>query len=38
MGMDQYETHGRMTAVSDEELEAKVKELMPKYWEKYKVE
>jgi hypothetical protein len=25
-----------MTAISDEELEAKVKELMPQYWEKYK--
>ena len=34
--MDQYEKEGRMTAISDEELEAKVKELMPTYWEKYK--
>ncbi len=34
--MDQYEVNGRMTAISDEELEAKVEELMPKYWEKYK--
>jgi isopropylmalate/homocitrate/citramalate synthase len=33
---DQYEQEGRMTAISDEELEAKVKELMPQYWEKYK--
>jgi len=33
--IDQYEVEGRMTAISDEELEAKVKELMPKYWEKY---
>jgi len=33
---DQYEEEGRMTAISDEELEAKVKELMPEYWEKYK--
>ncbi len=33
--MDQYEVHGRMTAISDEELEAQVKELMPTYWEKY---
>jgi hypothetical protein len=34
--MDQYEVEGRMTAISDEELEAKVQELMPNYWEKYK--
>ena len=34
--MDQYEVHGRLTAISDEELEAKVKELMPEYWAKYK--
>jgi isopropylmalate/homocitrate/citramalate synthase len=34
--MDQYEKHGRMTAISDEELEEKVRELMPDYWEKYK--
>lgn len=34
--MDQYEVDGRMTAISDEELEAKVQELMPTYWEKYK--
>ncbi len=33
---DQYEEHGRMTAISDQELEAKVKELMPEQWEKYK--
>ena len=33
---DQYEVHGRMTAISDEELEAKVKEYLPEYWEKYK--
>jgi isopropylmalate/homocitrate/citramalate synthase len=33
---DQYEQHGRMTAISDEELEVKVKELMPEYWAKYK--
>ncbi len=33
---DQYEKHGRMTAISDEELEQQVKELMPEYWEKYK--
>jgi hypothetical protein len=34
--MDQYEKHGRMTAISDEELETQVQELMPTYWEKYK--
>jgi isopropylmalate/homocitrate/citramalate synthase len=33
---DQYEVHGRMTSISDEELEAKVKEYLPEYWEKYK--
>ncbi len=33
---DQYEKHGRMTAISDEELQQQVKELMPEYWEKYK--
>jgi hypothetical protein len=25
-----------MTAISDQELERKVQELMPEYWEKYK--
>ena len=34
--MDQYEQDGRMTAISDEELEQKVQELMPDYWAKYK--
>jgi isopropylmalate/homocitrate/citramalate synthase len=34
--MDQYEVHGRMTAISDEELETKVQELMPEYWARYK--
>ncbi|HID76247.1 MAG TPA: 2-isopropylmalate synthase [Planctomycetaceae bacterium] len=34
--MDQYEKEGRMTAISDEELEEKVRELMPEYWAKYK--
>ena len=34
--LDQYEEEGRLTAISDEELEAKVKELLPEYWEKYK--
>jgi isopropylmalate/homocitrate/citramalate synthase len=33
--MDQYEVDGRITAISDEELEQKVQELMPDYWEKY---
>jgi len=33
---DQYEKHGRMTAISDQELEEQVRELMPEYWEKYK--
>lgn len=33
--MDQYETEGRMTAISDEELEAKTEELLPQYWEQY---
>lgn len=35
--IDQYDEHGRLTAISDQELEAKVKELMPDYWAKYKV-
>jgi len=34
--MDQYEVHGRLTAISDEELEAQVRQLMPDYWRKYK--
>jgi len=34
--IDQYDEHGRLTAISDQELEAKVKELMPDYWKKYK--
>ncbi len=34
--MDQYEVGGRLTAISDEELEAKTRELMPDLWEKYK--
>ncbi|MFP6602037.1 MAG: hypothetical protein VB862_05880 [Pirellulaceae bacterium] len=33
--MDQYEKEGRMTAISDEELEAKTEELLPKYWEQH---
>lgn len=34
--MDQYEEHGRLTAISDQELEGKLQELLPKYWKKYK--
>ena len=34
--IDQYDEHGRLTAISDQELEQKTKELLPEYWEKYK--
>jgi hypothetical protein len=34
--IDQYDEHGRLTAISDQELEAKTKELLPDYWQKYK--
>ena len=34
--MDQYEKVGRLTAISDQELEDKVKDLMPTYWEKFR--
>jgi citrate (Re)-synthase len=34
--MDQYEQHHRMSAITDEELTAKVKELMPDYWAKFR--
>ncbi|GAH75617.1 unnamed protein product, partial [marine sediment metagenome] len=34
--IDQYDEYGRLTAISDQELEAKVKEFFPDYWEKYK--
>lgn len=34
--MDQYEKEGRLTAISDQELEQKTEELMPKFWEQYK--
>lgn len=34
--INQYEVHGRMTTISDEELEQKVRELMPEYWAKYR--
>ena len=33
--IDQYEVHGRLTSISDEEMEAKVRELMPEHWSKY---
>jgi isopropylmalate/homocitrate/citramalate synthase len=33
---DQYEKDGRLTSISDEEMEEKVKEIMPEYWKKYK--
>ena len=32
--MDQYEEHGRLTAISDQELEEKVKEFLPDHWAK----
>jgi isopropylmalate/homocitrate/citramalate synthase len=34
--IDQYEVEGRLTAISDQELEAKTRELMPDFWAKYK--
>ena len=34
--LDQYEVHNRLSSISDRELAEKVKELMPKEWEKYK--
>lgn len=34
--MDQYEVHGRMSAITDEELADKVQELMPEYYTRYK--
>jgi len=36
--MDQYEVDGRLTAISDTELEAKTEELMPQFWQKFKGE
>ncbi len=33
--LDQYEIEGRLTAISDEEMEAKTRELMPEYFDKY---
>ena len=34
--IDQYEVDGRLTSISDQELEEKTRELMPDYWAKYK--
>jgi isopropylmalate/homocitrate/citramalate synthase len=34
--VDQYEVHGRLTSISDEELQAQTRELMPEYWQKFK--
>ena len=34
--MDQYEKEGRLTAISDQELETQTRQLMPTYWAKYK--
>ncbi len=34
--MDQYEVHGRMSAITDEELEQRVRELMPDYYAQHK--
>ena len=34
--LDQYDVEGRLTAISDEEMEVKTRELMPEYWVKYK--
>ena len=34
--MDQYEVEGRMSSITDEELEHKVHELMPDLWEKHR--
>jgi hypothetical protein len=34
--LDQYEVHGRITSISDEEMEVQVRALMPDYWAKYK--
>ena len=33
--IDQYEQSRRLTSIGDEEMEAKVKELLPEYWAKY---
>jgi len=34
--IDQYEEHGRLTAIRDQELEQNTKELLPEYWKKHK--
>jgi len=34
--MEQYEVHGRLTSISDQELEAKTRELLPEYWAKHR--
>jgi len=34
--MDQYDKQGRLTAISDEELEAKTQQLLPELWEAHK--
>ncbi len=34
--IDQYEVEGRLTAISDTELETKTHELMPDFWQKFK--
>jgi isopropylmalate/homocitrate/citramalate synthase len=36
--IDQYEVDGRLTAISDTELETKTRELLPQFWEKFKGE
>ena len=33
--MDQYEVHGRMSAITDEELEQQVKECLPEHYARY---
>jgi isopropylmalate/homocitrate/citramalate synthase len=33
---DQYKKHGRMTAISDEELKTQVKEHLPEYYARYR--
>jgi len=34
--IDQYDIDGRLTTISDQELEAKAKDFFPDYWDKYK--
>jgi isopropylmalate/homocitrate/citramalate synthase len=34
--MEQYEVHGRLTSISDQELEVKTRELLPEFWAKYR--